>query len=124
MTLLQRNVPAARTLIVKPRNDGEFGVLGQIRMLPGETLDWALEFKGTHLAPGYNLHGMSAPVVGGADAANLSVEDYEPDDTQAKVLLELDADAASDDEIDLTITVQLSDDETMVIAVPVDVLGE
>lgn len=121
MALIQDNIPASRTIIVKARSDGEFGVIGRIYMMPGETSSWALEFKGTQLPPGQNLYAMSEPDVSGAQAAQLTVDAYAVDDTQAKATLELDAAATSASVISTSWTVQLSATETMIVAVPVTV---
>lgn len=123
MTLIQSNVPASRVIVVLPRSDGEFGVQGAVRLLAGETLSFALEFKGTHLPPGMNLLSMSAPTVGGTDAANLTITDYIADDTQAKFVAALDALAETTDDITLECTVQLSSTETIIVPVPVEIGG-
>jgi hypothetical protein len=121
MTLIQDNIPASRTILVKARSDGEFGVVGRIYMLPGETSSWALEFKGTQLPPGQNLYAMSEPDVTGAESDELTVDAYAVDDTQAKATLALDAAATSASDISTSWSVQLSSTETMLITVPVTV---
>lgn len=121
MAIIQRPTPANRILLVKARTSSTFGVVGTVYMKPGETLDWALEFKGTQLPLGQNLYAMSAPVSGGAQSAYLTCSEYAVDDTQAKMLLALSASATTSSVITLTVTVQPSSTETMIVAVPVTV---
>ncbi len=121
MSLTQVNVPASRLIVVKSRDSDEFGVIGEVNMLPGETLVWALEFKGTELPPGWNLYGMSSPAIGGADLADMTVEDYGVTGTQAKFELSVDSGASEGADITLSITVQPQASETMIVSVPVTI---
>lgn len=121
MTLAQRNIPTSRVLTLKSRSDGEFGVVGQVRMLPGETSAWAIECEGTHLPTGASLYGMSEPTVAGDDAGDIDVTDYTESGTQALFELALDAGAAAGADIEIDITLQPTSDETLLVTVPVTV---
>ena len=123
MAIIQRNTPQNRILQVLDRANGTAGVLGTVYMLPGETLDWALEFKGTQLPPGTNLYAMSSPTIGGANSAYLTCSEYAVDDTQAKFLLALSGSATTASVITLRVTVQLTSVETMIVSVPFTVVG-
>jgi hypothetical protein len=119
----QREVAPARTLQARSRGDGTFGVVGnqRIRMMPGETTLWAVEFRGTQVPVNNNLNGMEEPDVTGADAAQMVVGDYGVDDTAAKFELTLDDDAEEDDEINVRLEVHPTGVETVIVIVPVTV---
>lgn len=124
----QRGVANGRILEVYSRTDGSFGVKGKVRMAVvnghGESHQlWALEYKGTQLPVGGALYGMSAPTAAGANAAHLTVDDYGVDHTQAKVELTLSDSASSSDVITLSVPVNITATETVIVSVPVQVGG-
>jgi hypothetical protein len=117
-------VPSSRTLQVKDRGDGTFGVVGRVRMSAGEgPQSWALEFKGTALAAGDDLDSMEAPTLSGAEAANATVADYGVKGTKAQFKLTLSGSAASANTINVVITVTTESDEEFIVTVPVTVGG-
>lgn len=118
-------IPASRTLIVASR-DSDSEVIGSVNIRPGERLAFALEFKGTELPAGGLLYvgddnPFAAPSVGGADAANLTVEDSELHDTQVRFEVSLDEEATAEDEITLGFAVPLSSTEFSLLTVPVSI---
>ncbi len=121
MSLVGVTIPSNRILQVKSRDGGVFGVVGALRMAPGETLAWALEFKGTQLPSGMNLSGMSAPDPTGDDDTLLTVEDYSADGTQAKFLLALDETADSESDIGLDVTTAPQSGEVFKVSLTVTV---
>lgn len=115
-------VPASRILAVKDRNDGTFGVVGNIRMQPGETLWWAIDLKGSQLGAGDLINSVSEPDEDGAQAGNILVDDYGVLATLVKFRLTLDDAATEDDEIEIDITIAPSSGEAFIVTVPVTVL--
>lgn len=115
-------VPASRTLQVKSRGDGTYGVVGRVRMLAGEgPLWWAVNLAGTQLSPGDMVDSMTAPTPGGAQAANLTVADYGPQGTKALFKLTLSGSAATTDTITLPLPITMENDEVITVTVNVTV---
>ncbi len=121
MILAQRNIPSSRTIYVKDRGDGEFDVLGTIKLKPGETLDFALELKGSQLASGTNIDSAEDPDSIGDDAAKLTFPDSVVVGTQLKFEASLAADTASDADASGEFVIHPTEDEDLIVTVPVTV---
>jgi hypothetical protein len=119
----QRSVAPARRLQARSRGDGTFGIVGgqRIRMLPGETLMWSVDFRGTQIPNAANLFGMTAPSFTGAQSAQMTTVDYGVDDSEAKFEITLSGAATSASVINVVITVQPTASETIIVTIPVTV---
>lgn len=114
-------VPNSRTLTVRSRNNGEFGVVGRIRMAPGETTWWAVDLAGTQLSAGDLVDSVDEPTLTGDEAANMTVSDYGIYGTKVKVKCVLSGSATTSDEINVRIAVSPESGESFIILVPVTV---
>jgi hypothetical protein len=119
----QRSVAPARRLQARSRGDGTFGIVGgqRIRMLPGETLMWSVDFRGTQIPNAANLFGMSAPSFTGAQSAQMTTVDYGVDDSEAKFEITLSGAATTASVINVVLTVQPTGSETIIVTIPVTV---
>jgi hypothetical protein len=120
----QTSIPSSRTLLVSSRRvAGEFAIANgaTIRMRPGETLYWAVDLKGTQLAPGDLVNGMQSPTVTGGESTNLTVSAYGVSGTLAKMKIALSSMAETTDDIAVELTIAPQSGEILTIAVPVTV---
>jgi hypothetical protein len=126
-----KEIPASRTLVLSGRRDPtEAEISGPIRMKPGEQYAWRIDFANTQLSRKDLINGMSAPVVGGDESANCTINASEgtgwgvaADGQAVLVELAIDAEATSDDEIYITITVEPEPGDVFIQRVPVDVIA-
>lgn len=110
--ILQRPIVASHVLQVRDRGNGTFGVIGEMSVTAGEPKQlWWLEFKGTQLAPGQNLYGMSAPTVTGTDAAKATVG-TDPGETYGECLTkagyEFQVDETAEAGADITVKIRVT----------------
>ncbi len=113
-------VASSRRLPVKSRGDGTYGVIGRVRMLPGETLWFAVDLAGAQLESGA-VYAMSAPTVTGAQAANLTIPDYGVFGSLAKFQCVMSGSALTTDTINVALSISPESGETLLITVPVTV---
>lgn len=118
---LVANIDSNRVLTVKSRGDGTFGVVGRIRMVPGETRWWSINLAGTQLSAGDLVDAVSAPTMTGAQAANMTASDYGVYGTRVGAKLVLSGSAATSDTINVKFTITPSSGETLIVTVPVTV---
>lgn len=114
-------IARSRILQVKDRGDGTYGVVGGVCMIPGETLWWAVELKGSQLAPGELIDSVVAPTITGAQAANLTTPDYGILATLVKFKAVLSGSALTTDTIGIQLTITSAGSPDLIIDVPVTV---
>jgi hypothetical protein len=116
-------IPEPRVLAARSNLDGQFGVQGRVRMLPGVTLWWAVDLAGTQLLTGDNVSGFATPTVTGANAASMTVSDSGYYKTRVGFKLALSANALTTDVINIRCVITPDTGETQIIIVPVTVGG-